>query len=246
MGLADDHEEMADLVAAYAIDALDPVEAVTVEAHLAQCAECRALLDAHRETASWLAELADAEADEPAPFDRLASVIAEPPPPLRLRPVPADADGSSGRPRSSARTFAIAAGVVIALGAGVVVGAVSRSSSPAKASLAQVAVSAAASPGARDITLSNRSGSGLVRVVLTRAGVGYLRRSDLPSLGAGRTYQLWGVVDGSAISLGVLGPHPGVSQFRVPPGAAAIAITDEVAGGVVRPTQTPVAEATLS
>ena len=37
-------------------------------------------------------------------------------------------------------------------------------------------------------------------------GRGYLVQSDLPSLSAKETYQLWGVVGGQPISIGILGP----------------------------------------
>ena len=246
MSQLDDHDEIAELVAVYALDALDGADAVAVEAHLATCAECRALLDAHLETASMLAELAGTE--EPPSFDRLASVIAEPPPPLRS--LPGGRDASDAVPiRPAWRrpvALAAAAAVVLALGAGVLIGSLRSSSGTSQPSLAQVATAAGKASGARRITLTGAGGHAGIDVVLTRSDVGYVQHSKLASLTPDRTYQLWAVVDGSAISLGVLGSDPGVSVFRLPAGASALAITAEVAGGVVRSAHSPVASASLT
>jgi hypothetical protein len=46
-------EHPRDDLAAYAVDALDPVERLPVEEHLASCPACRAELDTYRETLSW-------------------------------------------------------------------------------------------------------------------------------------------------------------------------------------------------
>jgi anti-sigma-K factor RskA len=58
---------------------------------------------------------------------------------------------------------------------------------------------------------------------------------NLPPLTEDSTYQLWGVVNGEAISLGVLGPQPSVSAFHVDSGVRveAFAVTEERSGGVV-------------
>ncbi|HEY1733950.1 MAG TPA: zf-HC2 domain-containing protein, partial [Acidimicrobiales bacterium] len=48
------HREIEDILAAYALDAVDATEAATVEAHLAGCPLCRAELDGYRETAAAL------------------------------------------------------------------------------------------------------------------------------------------------------------------------------------------------
>jgi hypothetical protein len=78
--------------------------------------------------------------------------------------------------------------------------------------------------------------------VVTADGRGFVRAGDLPALPADRTYQLWGVVDDQAISLGVLGPNPDVAAFQVDDvdRVAAYAITDEAAGGVIASQNQPV------
>ena len=47
-------------------------------------------------------------------------------------------------------------------------------------------------------------------VVLTAAGDRFRRGDRLRALSSGKTYQLWGVIGGRTISLGLLGPHPSV------------------------------------
>ena len=79
-----------------------------------------------------------------------------------------------------------------------------------------------------------------VTVALTSSGVAYLIPQDLARLPVGRTYQLWGQIDGRLISLGLLGSHPAVTAFSVNPNAPgssfAIAVgrsvaADQYAGG---------------
>jgi len=109
---------------------------------------------------------------------------------------------------------------------------------------------ALASPSTRRIPLASTASTGArstpATVVLTAAGTGFLVNDSsggLSPLPAGRTYQLWGVVGGRAISLGLLGPRPGIVPFSaagtVP--VTGFAVTDEVAGGVVRSANRPVA-----
>ena len=109
---------------------------------------------------------------------------------------------------------------------------------------------ALASPSTRKVPLaatgSTGAGSTPATIVLTAAGTGFLvddSGDGLAPLPGDRTYQLWGVVGGRAISLGLLGPHPGIVPFSVA-GSAPVtefAITDEVAGGVVASANHPIA-----
>ncbi len=113
---------------------------------------------------------------------------------------------------------------------------------------------ALASPTTRRIpmlaTAPNPAGDTPASIVLTAAGTGFLvddRGDGLAPLPADRTYQLWGVVQGRAISLGLLGPHPDIVPFSVA-GSAPVtefAVTDEVAGGVVASHNHPVAVAVV-
>ena len=73
-------------------------------------------------------------------------------------------------------------------------------------------------------------------VVILPDGSAFLLNTGLPRLAADRTYQLWGVVNGQTVSLGLLGSQPRDVAFTVNPAAPmkVFAVTDEVAGGVVR------------
>ena len=101
----------------------------------------------------------------------------------------------------------------------------------APATLGQVRA-ALAVPGHRSTKLRG-PGSASLDVVILPSGVGYVYSPRLRRLPSDRTYQLWGVVGAKAISYGLLGPDPKVEEFRAGAGLSALAVTDEVATGVV-------------
>ncbi len=112
------------------------------------------------------------------------------------------------------------------------------------ASPTMVAVDQAlAVPGAQRVALKPlNGGTDRLEAVILPGGQGYLYHSELAPLSAAHTYQLWGVVGDQRISYGVLGSAPGrVVPFRASSGVQALAVTAEVAGGVVTSTQRPVA-----
>jgi anti-sigma factor RsiW len=142
------HAEISELLAAYALDAVSPEEAVELEQHLAECPRCRAEVAAHLEVAGVLGNLSGTA---PAGlWDRIAEELAigstgpsssahlgeaQPEPPAvpapviaigsarSLRPV---ASGHSGPPQGAGRRYAllgVAASVAVALA--IVVGALS-------------------------------------------------------------------------------------------------------------------------
>jgi anti-sigma-K factor RskA len=71
-----------------------------------------------------------------------------------------------------------------------------------------------------------------VEAIVDQDGHGYLLASDLPALSSDQTYQLWGVVNDTVISLGILGRSPEIESFSVEGDLSALVITEEVAGGV--------------
>src|SRR3954452_7912184 len=76
------HEQVQELLGAYAIDAVDGDEAQDIDAHLTECPRCRADVGDLREVAALLAH---SGADAPdGVWDRIASSLGEAPPPLRL------------------------------------------------------------------------------------------------------------------------------------------------------------------
>jgi anti-sigma factor RsiW len=236
--------EIEELIGAYALDAVDDDEREAVERHLAVCPRCRAELADHLEVAAMLAY-----EGAPAPDDvweRIESSLEEEPPELRL-PVSEGVPVVSldeRRSRRQRRVLAAVAGVAaaVALILGIVV--VRDQADQPSRDLAELAQDALAAPGSTQAVLrppGGQPGPEAVAVV-TSEGRGFVRAVDLPELPADRTYQLWGVVDDQAISLGVLGPNPDVAAFQVDDAdrVAAYAITDEVAGGVIASQNQPV------
>ncbi len=74
------HEEIQELLGAYALDAVDPDEAELIERHLEACPRCRAEVEGHREVATMLGNTGG---DAP---DGLWDRIAEPARGRRRRP----------------------------------------------------------------------------------------------------------------------------------------------------------------
>ena len=102
-------------------------------------------------------------------------------------------------------------------------------------------------PSARHLTLTTTAaGQPIGQLIILPSGASWLVGSELPALVTARTYQLWSIVGGRAVSVSLLGAHPVTVSFRVDPAAPpqAYLITIEPAGGVVAPTSSPVAKAT--
>ena len=234
--------EIEQLIGAYALDAVDPDEREAVEAHLAVCPRCRAELAEHLEAASYLAHTG-----APAPeglWRRIAATLEEEPPAMRLEVV-----GEPGRGRPRRRRVVLAAAAVAAIVFAVMGVLIVRQEGRlddlhhqvAEDSLTRAAMRALADPASRKMTLASPTGAGVTAsAVITPSGAGYLMPSDLPKLPRGRTYQLWGVMPGHVVSLGLLGPDPQLSAFPAHGGVEGLAITDEVSGGVSQPTGSPI------
>ena len=117
----------------------------------------------------------------------------------------------------------------------------------ARSTLTGAEQAALAEPSTQKVTLapggaSSSGVNGKITVVLTSTGTGFVEGAGLSALPSNRTYQLWGMFGGQAISLGLLGHDPGVVPFSVAGGTSVdgFAITAEQAGGVVQPTSQPV------
>lgn len=229
------HASVRDLLGAYALDAVDADERTAVELHMRYCLPCRAEVADHLAvagllTSAWL----------PAPdgvWDRIVGSLEEAPPALGLPGViPIDRRSRGMGYRAAAAVAVVAAGVIGVLGAklvdtdrqlddlAVVLGA---------DELQRAAIAAAADPGARLVSLRSGDSRLTADAVLLADGTGYLMANNLPSLPPDRTYQLWAVVGDDAVSVGVLGPTPARAAFKAAGDVSALAITEEVAGGVV-------------
>jgi anti-sigma-K factor RskA len=235
-------DEIRDLLAAYAIDAVDDDERRAIDDYLEQHADLRAEVSSLQHSASFLAHTGGPP--PPGVWDRLEAALQAPPapaaaPPLRLVP-----RARERAPRSSRRWqwFAVAASIAaIAFGA---LWLSSRDSSGG-GSTADLASAAATAPGARHARLVDAGGTVLARAVVLPDGTGYLT-SELPTLPAGRTYQLWGIDSRDTISLGVMGRDPGVVAFRAAGRPTKLAVTEERAGGVPVTANRPAAAGRLT
>ncbi|HEX2849816.1 MAG TPA: anti-sigma factor [Acidimicrobiales bacterium] len=242
------HEEIQELLGAFALDAVDASEAEAVEAHLPGCPRCRAEVEDHRETASLLAFAGTAAPEDL--WNRIAAGLEEAPPALDLAVVtagggtrPVRRGGTVPAPRRlrwlSGRVLAAAAVVISVVALGVAV--TGRTSGRSRAGNGEVSELAAAAvdPSARHVHLASADAATTVELVL-RGHEGWLARSTLPALGDDRTYQVWGVKDGTKVSLAVLGNSPGIVRFPVGADYDLIAITAERAPGVVSSQNAPV------
>jgi anti-sigma-K factor RskA len=98
-----------------------------------------------------------------------------------------------------------------------------------------LAAAAATSTDALAVNLTSPDGVTDIQaeVVIAADGTGYVIADSLPRLNDDRTYQLWLIVDDRVISAALLGPDPDVVEFRAEGNVAGIAISNEIAGGVV-------------
>lgn len=241
--MTDRHEDIVELLGAYALDAVDPEEAALVEDHLRTCPRCAAEVAEHREVAAMLAH-----SGAPAPeglWERISAGLEEAPPELSV-PVRAPAAGSvvdlgaRRRSGSSARWLPAAAAAAVLVVVGVVTGLAlgddggrPERSEVAASSLEELARDVLNDPAARTVELVRPDGGELAAPAAVDVdGSGYLLGGRLPALDPTRTYQLWGVSDDVVVSLGVLGSSPDVIAFHVDEGIHTLVITEEVAGGV--------------
>lgn len=224
------HNEIQEMLGAYALDALDPAETESIELHLPECPRCRAEVADYRETAALLA-FGGVEAP-PGIWERIQASLEEAPPKLELaRVIPM----RESRWRSIGTRLSAAAAVVISLMAlGV---AVLRSDDGGGSSSIDAAIArAAVDPDARHVNLVAADGRESVKVVLLD-GRAYLADHTLPPLSENQTYQLWGQKGETFVSLGVLGREPERGQVAAAGSFDALAITAEKQPGVVQTTQ---------
>jgi anti-sigma factor RsiW len=228
-----DERELDLLLGAYALDAIDDDERRAVDEYLRVNPAAAQEVSEYRETASMLAwtsmsapaglweRIADSLDDgvAPVPSGPLAAVIPSSTVPARRRR------------RMAPAMWPLAAAAVAAL---VVVGVqqVSTQSNDGPP-LVQAYNAAIGDRDSRRATLANEDGTLKVDAVVDSDGHGYLQMESLPALPSSKTYQLWGVVDDKAISLGILGPNPEIEPFAVTGNLTALVITTEVAGGVI-------------
>jgi len=245
-----DHDEIAELLGAYALHAVDADERARVEEHLETCPRCRAEVRDHEQVAALLGN-SGGNAPEGV-WDRIASTLEEAPPPMRLD-LPAGPAAviplERGRRRPVGRVAVAALTAAAALLIGVLGVQVARQDDRIgklqtaldDGALVRASRLALEDPDAQTARLRSLDGEVTATAVVLPDGTGYLLADDVPALERDRTYQLWGQTDGGLISLGLLGADPDdVMAFRASDGVAVLAITDERAPGVVASEHRPV------
>lgn len=226
-----------DTAAAYALNALPPDEAAAFERSIADDKYLTEDLASFRRVATELSKgLPDiVPAASPELWDRISREAGINPAsePELESPVPV---------HRWDYTYLASAAAVVAVVA-IAVASLLAIRGPAAADARTLALAAAADPTATSIDLANPDGFAEMgaEVVIAADGTGYVIADSLPVLDADRTYQLWLIVDDRVISAGILGNDPDVVQFRAEGDIAGIAISNEIAGGVVVSEVPPVA-----
>jgi anti-sigma-K factor RskA len=120
---------------------------------------------------------------------------------------------------------------------------VSRLNSALSRSANNVVEAALKTPGHRLVNLKSSAQVELAQFVLLPDGRGYLVKSHMPALSTNETYQLWGVINGTPISIGLMGESPDDVGFTVAggPTPSSLDVTVEPAGGTQMPTSPVIA-----
>lgn len=207
-------EEARELLPLYALDALSKAERDQLEAALKAFPELERELKALQDTA---AELALALPPEPLPEGLEERVIE------RIIPKARPARSSKpARPVSLLRWLPpVAAAAAIALLVWV-------------GSLGAVWVQALGDPKSQLVTLVDSGGATIGRA-LVRPDKRALLVVNLPPPPGGKVYQAWGVGAGNPIPLNTFSRR--IVLVSLPPGAQALAISEEPAGGSLSPTK---------
>lgn len=225
--------EAHELIAGYALDALDPSETARAEELLRASPEAREELRAFSDAVEGLAVAAIGPTPSPELRERiLAGARAE-----RQNVVPLDLPRRRLAPVLGAAT-AVAAAVAIGLGVYSLSLADELDDTRVALERQEEAAAVLADPTARTVGL--QSGDG--RLVVATGGDAVLVVNGLERAPEGKTYQVW-VVRGSAASSAGLFSGAGGRQVvpvdeEVQPGAV-VAVTLERAGGAGAPTTTP-------
>lgn len=235
------------LAVPYALNALEPRELRRFERHLARCAACAAET---RELAAGTERLGRATA-RPAPDALRERVLRDIRTTEQERPAAAPAQRRSPPPAARRPLILVTAGAAaLALVGAVLLGVqVNRTQGRLEAERARARSIAEvlAAPDARASTERDGQGRGITAVAAPALHRAVVTVSGLGSPRAGRVRQLWVMAAQGTPprSAGLLHGEQPVVVTGLGPGSRALAVTDEPAGGSVRPTATPLVQLTL-
>ena len=231
--------EIEELLAVYALDAVDDDERALVDDYLRENPRAVAEVESYREALSYLHAGAAAP---PGLWERIATELESAPPPLRL-----DAFRTPTSRRALGRILAIAAAVIALVAAGGVIAHQQseidrRDSDSVAAAIAREAEAAQRNPQSRTVLMRDSGGALSVVAYVEPDGDLFLSGEQLPMLDRDRTYQLWCIRDSAPtpVSLAVLGADPTTTKLHLDSCSGLLAITNETVGGAAQPTGDPV------
>lgn len=257
-----DHDEAFELLAPLSLHALDSDVMALMDTHVADCRHCQTELDGLLEVAAALGTTV--ETLPVGLWTNIASQLSERPR-VATRDAPPLLRGSTGgvvtpilsaRKSISHRMKSVYGGILTAAAASILALGIGLANANSHVSQLQGALNVANNgavqlalhaPDHNFITLSTPQHSQVAQFVMLPDGRGYLVSSKLPTLASTLTYQLWGIVKGSPVSIGVMGDSPSRVTFTMAgsPAPTALAITVEPGGGSVVPSKNLVAFGTV-
>jgi anti-sigma factor RsiW len=248
------HEELQELLAAYALDAVSPEEREEIEAHLAECPRCQEEVAAHLQVAGVLGSLGGSA---PAGlWDRIAGELS-----LGAGAGAGEAEESGGlgkviqiegaqpkgRRRFSARALVVGGvAAVLLIVIGILAARVSDLNdrvSQLQSAIVQGGVSgqvaaAMADPNHQTVPLSAAvAGKPWHAEIILDQGKAWLVPGVMPSIPSPETWQAWATVGGKFVSLGVIGNKPEEVALGLQQGMTKVLLNTEPLGGSPQPTQ---------
>ena len=227
-----------ELTAGYALDALDPEERRTSEAHLRDCERCREELASFWDVAGALAVAASGPSPSLDLRDRiLAGARAEP-------QVVVPLGSRRRRVLVPALSAAAAVAAVVAIGLGIWAAHLSNDLSSTRSALGRQreAAQIVANPDAQTVALAKWTG----RLVVAPDGNAALALAGLDPAPSGKTYEVWVIAGKNAPEpSGLFAGRQGGDLVRVEQTVGSgdvVAVTLERAGGVSAPTTTPLVQ----
>jgi anti-sigma-K factor RskA len=225
------------LVGAYAVDALDDVERAAFDAHLADCAMCRAELTSLRAAAAELSSLTEA-----TPPARLKDAVlgeirtVRPLPPV---PAPAPVSLAERRRRSRPVTWLLVAAAAAVLAVGGLVWSPWDNGPPRLTAVERVLQA----PDAQRV--ERQVGSATATIVRSKSlGQAVIVADHIGAAPTGKDYQVWFQDNAGAMHPAGLMPHSSAERVSVllrgdAAAATGVGITLEPAGGSPKPTSAP-------